>query len=591
MSNWGGHLGYADDDLEDEEEEAGFDWKNVGRDGLIFLIDCSEQMFEKEDDRSHFEMCIECAKSVLSNKIISSEKDLMGVVFFGTDKDKNNASFKYIYVLQELDQPSASRILELENFLKDGNDDFANKFGFSSNFSLSDALWTCSNMFSQCPHKVGHKRVLLFTNNDHPHENNVPFQRQAKQKAKDLHDIGIEIELMHLTRTDAKFRFTEFYQDIVHTSEDEDCILPDPSEKFEQLLGRVRAKEHKKRTMGRIPFSLGKGLELGVGVYNLVRQQNKPYPVKLYRQTNEPLKSKSKMYCEDTGELLMPSDIKKYQTYGGRNIVFEKDEVDQVKKFDDAGLVLMGFKPHSTLKKYFHVRPAHFLFPDETSVAGSGTLFNALLQRCAERNVVAVCRYIPRKNSPPKFVALVPQKEELDEHNTQVAPPGFHVIFLPFADDMRKLEFQQAPKANPDQIDKAKNLVKKLTFKFSPENFENPVLQTHFRNLEALALDRDAPDEITDHTAPNNEMIERRAGSLIREFRDAVYPEGYDPTAKPAARRKEGGGTIDVAQQAREGKLSKLTVSVLKEYCQKNGLSTAGKKADLVATIEGHLGV
>ncbi|XP_030845422.1 X-ray repair cross-complementing protein 6 isoform X2 [Strongylocentrotus purpuratus] len=505
MSNWGGNSGFGyydagDDEDHDEEEYGGAEWKNAGKDSLIFLIDCSEQMFEKDDDRSHFEMSIECAKTVLSNKIISSDKDLVGVVFFGTEKDKNSGSFKHIYALQDLDQPSASRILELESFLTEGNNDFANKFGFESGYSLSDALWTCSNMFSQSPQKVGHKRVLLFTNDDHPHDKNVAFQRQAKQKAKDLDDIGIEILLMHMALPDSPFRFSEFYQDIVHGSEDEEGLIPDASEKFEQLLARVRAKDHKKRTTGRIPFSLGKGLELGVGVYTLVRQQAKPYPVKLHRQTNEALKNKSKMYCEDTGELLMPSDIKKYQTYGGKNIIFEKDEVDEVKKFYDPGLTLMGFKPRSALKKYFHVKPAQFLFPDETSVSGSNTLFNALLQRCSARDKVAICRYIPRKNSPPKFVALLPQKEELDEHSVQITPPGFHLIFLPFSDDMRKLEHPTHPRATPDQIDKAKNVVKKLQFQFSSENFENPVLQTHYRTLEALALDRDTTDDMVDHT-------------------------------------------------------------------------------------------
>ena len=54
--------------------------------------------------------------------------------------------------------------------------------------------------------------------------------------------------------------------------------------------------------------------------------------------------------------------------------------------------------------------------------------------------------------------------------------------------------------AEADQINGAKEMIKKLQFKFSSENFENPVLQTHYRNLEALALDREAPDEITDYT-------------------------------------------------------------------------------------------
>ena len=38
------------------------------------------------------------------------------------------------------------------------------------------------------------------------------------------------------------------------------------------------------------------------------------------------------------------------------------------------------------------------------------------------------------------------QEEELDETNVQVSPPGFHVIFLPFAEDLRKLHYEETPK-------------------------------------------------------------------------------------------------------------------------------------------------
>ena len=33
--------------------------------------------------------------------------------------------------------------------------------------------------------------------------------------------------------------------------------------------------------------------------------------------------------------------------------------------------------------------------------------------------------------------------EELDDRKVQIVPPGFHVIFLPFADDFRKLKLDQ----------------------------------------------------------------------------------------------------------------------------------------------------
>lgn len=42
--------------------------------------------------------------------------------------------------------------------------------------------------------------------------------------------------------------------------------------------------------------------------------------------------------------------------------------------------------------------------------------------------------------------------------------------------------------------------MKKLQFSFNSEAFENPVLQNHYANVEAMALDREAPEEITDYT-------------------------------------------------------------------------------------------
>ena len=55
--------------------------------------------------------------------------------------------------------------------------------------------------------------------------------------------------------------------------------------------------------------------------------------------------------------------------------------------------------------------------------------------------------------------------------------------------------------ANEEQIEAAKEVIKKLKFQFSSEAFENPVLQNHWRNIEALALDRDEPDELIDYTS------------------------------------------------------------------------------------------
>ena len=54
--------------------------------------------------------------------------------------------------------------------------------------------------------------------------------------------------------------------------------------------------------------------------------------------------------------------------------------------------------------------------------------------------------------------------------------------------------------ASAEQIEKAKELIKKLQFAFRSESFENPVLQHHYASVEAMALDRDTVEEISDFT-------------------------------------------------------------------------------------------
>jgi len=57
------------------------------------------------------------------------------------------------------------------------------------------------------------------------------------------------------------------------------------------------------------------------------------------------------------------------------------------------------------------------------------------------------------------------QKEELDEHNIQAVPPGFHVIFLPFADDFRKLNIEKdAPRGKSTHFTAIYQIISMLFF-------------------------------------------------------------------------------------------------------------------------------
>ncbi|RUS91305.1 hypothetical protein EGW08_000919 [Elysia chlorotica] len=587
-----GFARFGDEEEEDEDGSGYQAWGNQ-RDGLIFLIDASKSMFDAaDDDDCLFQLCLKIVKTTMQNKIISSERDVIGTVFFGTvitiivSLWQNSLYFSFI--LQDLDQPGAQRILDLEEFEAEGIKKFSKQFGHSPTYSLSEALWTCMNMFSKAEgsQKMGSKRIMLFTNNDNPHAGSPHMRQQAEAKASDLNNNGIDLELMHLQNPNETFDIEKFYKPLLFMDDDELTELPDPAERMEELLRRVRSKDHKKRALRRIPFSLGEGLSFSVGVYTLVRSCPKPSAIKLSKREHAKLKSNSKVYLPETGEILMPQDLKKAQTYGGNKICFENDEVTGLKRFDPAGsLYLMGFKPRSSLKKYHHVKPAQFLYPDENKISGSTTLFTALLKKCLERDVTPICKYIPGRNFPPRFVTLLPQAEEVDEHKVQVTPPGFHVIFLPFADDFRKVNYdEECPRGETILL---------IILSKTATNYEH-ILVLVYVCFFLLPI-----------PVPPEDVI-KRAGRVLDEFRDLVYPADYVPgqkrkhrhvrcrrcAAAKKAKNDEALVSLDVRAEAEAGRLGKLTVAVLKDILKKEKINTAAtRKNDIIDAINNHFGV
>ncbi|XP_061087698.1 X-ray repair cross-complementing protein 6 [Conger conger] len=603
MAEWNKYYRTEDDEeAEEDGEEAKADYKYSGRDSLVFLVDASKEMFIKGEDGepTNFDMTMECVRSVYTSKIISSDRDLVALVFYGTEHSKNpKDSFKHVYVFHDLDSPGAKRVQEVDGLRGEkGAKQAAETLG-SGDTSLGQALWCCSNLYSDIKLRLSHKRLMIFTCRDSPHGGEADLDKLARTKAADLRETGVVIDLIHLKKAEG-FDVSLFFCDIMSPPEDDNelGLQVEPCGKLEDLQKRVRAKDLKKRAQSRLNLTLGAS-KVAVGVYILARTATKPPAVRLHRDTNEPVRTKTRLYDNNTGNLLLPSDTKRSQVYGKRQIVLEKEEVDELKKFDDPGLVLIGFKPMERLKLHHHIRSALFIYPEEEQITGSSCVIAALLRRCSERGVFAVCKYTARRNTPPRFVALVPQKEELDSNQIQIMPPGFHAIFLPFADDIRTLDTPQFPTASRSQVDKMKEIVHKLRFKYRSEAFENPALQQHYRNLEALALDLLEPEPIEDFTKPKTGEMEKRLGPLLQEFKDLVYPADYNPEGKTAVKRKpaDGGGAAEkkpkvelpeaeLRAHVQKGTLAKLTVPVLKDACKQFGVPTTGtKKQELIDAL------
>jgi hypothetical protein len=74
------------------------------------------------------------------------------------------------------------------------------------------------------------------------------------------------------------------------------------------------------------------------------------------------------------------------------------------------------------------------------------------------------------------------------------------VFVLISAEDIRTLNIESTEKADAEQINTARAVVKKLRFPYTPYRFDNPKLQMHWRNIEALVLDYDERPEVRDDT-------------------------------------------------------------------------------------------
>ncbi|KAG7254041.1 hypothetical protein CRUP_035513 [Coryphaenoides rupestris] len=114
MAEWNAYYQNEEEDEEEQEEggESSGEFKFTGRDSLVFLVDASKEMFIKGEDGepSNFDKTMQCVRSVYTSKIISSHRDLVALVFYGTEHAKNHRNnFKHVYVYHDLDEPGESR--------------------------------------------------------------------------------------------------------------------------------------------------------------------------------------------------------------------------------------------------------------------------------------------------------------------------------------------------------------------------------------------------------------------------------------------------------------------------------------------------
>ncbi|KZV52069.1 hypothetical protein F511_36064 [Dorcoceras hygrometricum] len=575
--------------------------RDATKEELVYLIDASPKMFstacssEDQKDVTHFQIAIRCIAQSLKTQIINRSYDEVSICFFNTREKKNLQDLNGVYVFnvperEDLDRPTARFIKEFDNIEESFSKEVGSKYGIlsgSRDNSLYNALWVAQGLLRKGSAKTVDKRVLLFTNEDDPFGSikgvtKMDMMRTTLQRAKDAQDLHISIEVLPLSRPGDEFNMPTFYAELLGMEENELA-------QFKALAEESSSSEAGKPFIAEEQMSIDKMM------------QNRCKPIRFGS-------TERSFICSDTGALLQEPP-KLFQSYKNENIMFSASELSEIKRVATGHLRLLGFKPLSCLKDYHNLRPSTFVFPSDEEVIGSTCIFISIYRSMLKLNRFAVAFY--GNPSRPQLVALVAQ-EEIRSTSGQVEPPGMHMIYLPFSDDIRPIE-ELHTEANPitaratdDQIKSVSSLVKRVDLRqFSVCQFANPALQRHYAVLQALALDEDDMPDIRDETLPDEEGMARPGiVKALEEFKLSVYGENYEEndvasgkTSEASKKRKAIADNAskeyvnyDWTDLADNGKLKELTVSELKYYLNVNNLPVTGKKEALISRILTHMG-
>ncbi|KAN0064611.1 ATP-dependent DNA helicase II subunit 1 [Thecaphora frezii] len=569
--------------------------------------------------------------------------------------------YKGSYELQTIRQVNVPDTFNLKSLLKEAEQDPDHLAGLVPPRDKQMRIdWALANagVAMAAAANAGTKRVFFITDNDDPHPLNDDAKstkalRSSLQKMAEFRKIGVRIETFFIGTNEKPFQINKFYSDIFEQYDDEDDVegprvprgfhpatedlkgqeprrhLWDSAIRFQELENDVSTRETPKRVIFSIRFELGtlnatldestsaqptggnarsRKWQIGIKGYSLISKTTKGNPAKV-------------IVDDDCGEL---KEVVTHQHYVDpiTEKPLSKDQVipafqfgqntslrgqvrftpNELKRLKSMGLYpslkLLGFKDRSELKFQDNVKHAYFIYPSDAEWRGSKKVFAALLDSMLRKDKIGLGLFMPRQNTMPSFVAILPQPEEVAD-GQQIQPPGMHLIILPYADDVRDVPeaVQTTETALDSQVDAAKAVIERFQKKlpFNPDHYPNPALNHHYAVLKATAFQEELPEAVEDYTVPQYASIKKRTAHLIQAFNDEI--EQDDRAKQPAqavktstnTRKSEFENDDMIVKLWRDGRLSAYTVEELRAACDFYRIDKKGRKAELVARIEDHL--
>ncbi|KAF3909626.1 hypothetical protein AA313_de0207015 [Arthrobotrys entomopaga] len=542
-----------DDDTRDETEY------QAQKDATLFAIEISDSMIaapsdgdemdvdggskrkkKKQPRYSNAEAALRCAEAVLKNRIISTPNDMMGILLYGTEQTKygegNTSSYPNCYLLMDVDVPDAASIKELKNLLENPEELDELLKPAETPASMASVFFAANHLFTTKAANFNSRRLFIITDNDNP-ESDKKARTAAQTRAKDLYDLGVQIEPFFISTPTHEFDKSLFYADVMYDTGEDTDNLPgleevakhsDAESRYDQMLAAITAKQAPRRALFTSKMEIGKGLTIGIKGYLLYKrvQPSRSHYIHERGEKLQIVKGSTTQMVEETAQEVAPTQIRKAYKFGGETVSFSEEEIKKIRNFGEPVIRILGFKSQSELQFWHNMRSSMFIYPSEDDYTGSTRTFAALRTKLLASKLMGIAWFIPRRNAAPVITAIWPSVE----------PQGLFLIQLPFVDDIRQNPEVPHIVAPNHLIDRMQDVIRQLHMPrgYIPDKYPNPALQKHYKVLEAIALEEELPEQFEDRTLPKYKNIEKRwgyanstalaqhAGQFIRDWGESL---------------------------------------------------------------------
>ncbi|XP_043279543.1 X-ray repair cross-complementing protein 5 [Venturia canescens] len=580
-------------------EESQDNYEHFGyRDGTIFVIDASPEMFEKypESNNTYFSECLTVYERILCEKLMWNRRDWMGLILYNVTKNWNLET-EYILTVQKFSEIETNMAIELKNILeeKTTKEEYCDaSLEAKRDICLHDVLWQASRCFDVIKIAMSLRQVVLLTRNDNPLANDLAERHKIRLRAKTYKDINVKLRIVGLKEC---WNHDLFYKDLDVLANNCD---PEDS-KFTKLNELEKGLLFAAKTSGHLTWKIGKDLEIPVRLASFSSKTTLK-KARMHKDTNEILEvvrhwGPSRQF-EDVFEdeddqgiprTQIPDYIRKGVRYGGRLITFKPKELQEIRSSLETGIKLIGFKRLPRDDFMGHIKPTKFVGVEASASDRQKVLFAAFLRNCRTRKVMAICS-VSHRSMP--YIAKMIACDELD---------GFYLRKIPFKEQINNLKKYTADyvydNEKPLPVDEKgvsvmKQVIKKLSMEWDPTNFSNPKIKRKMDYIQTLALDREFTRPF-DSTRPDKEAINDRLGDLVQQFENLF---GKPVLKRAAISRGQTRNTVKeikfdddtirtlVARETLQG----ISVANLRSIARSIGVQTTGLKIQLIERITAH---